>query len=335
MKTKTLVYSSDNINGFVRHFQKSRILLTAFELGIFTILEKSPATSGEVAKQLKTDSRATDRLMNAVCALGFLHKKEEIFRNTKESEKFLVKGKPEYMAGLMHMNNLWDTWTTLTASVRKGSSAYRRAADSGTRDTNWLESFIGAMHYRGLTLAPAIIAKIELKEVRHVLDVGGGSGVFAMSFLQTANDMKATIFDLPDVITITKRYISQNDLTDKIDTISGDYLTDELPKGYDLVFLSAIIHSNSYKDNKLLISKCAASLNPGGQIVIQDLVMNEGRTSPAEGTIFALNMLVGTTNGDTYTEKEIIEWFIHAGLVFEKRVDTYGGNALMMARKKP
>ena len=334
MKTKTFGYSSDSINGFVRHFQKSRILLTAFELGIFTILEKSPATSGEVAKQLSTDPRATDRLLNAACALGFLHKNNGSFNNTKESGKFLVKGKPEYMAGLMHMNNLWDTWTTLTDSVRKGSSAYRRPVPSGPQDTNWLESFIGAMHYRGLKQAPEVIAKIDRKEVRRVLDVGGGSGVFAMSFVQTSDDVRATVFDLPDVITITKRYLRQYNLTDKIDTSSGDYLTDELPKGYDLVFLSAIIHSNSYKENGLLISKSASSLNPGGQLVIHDLIMNENRTSPSEGAIFALNMLVGTEKGDTYTEKEIIEWFIRAGLVFEKRVDTYGGNALMTARKK-
>jgi 2-polyprenyl-3-methyl-5-hydroxy-6-metoxy-1,4-benzoquinol methylase len=173
-----------------------------------------------------------------------------------------------------------------------------------------------------------------MKGVKKVLDVGGGSGAFAMAFAKAGKGANATVFDLPNVTPITLKYIHEDKMITKVDTSSGDYNTDPLPKGYDIIFLSAVVHINSYKGNVALIKKCAASLNKGGRIIIQDHVMSEDRTTPPGGAIFALNMLVGTEEGDTYTEKEMREWFEKAGMKFEKRIETFMGNALVIGRKK-
>ena len=108
--------------------------------------------------------------------------------------------------------------------------------------------------------------------------------------------------------------LSKEKMNDKISFLSGDYLADDLGNGYDLIFLSAIVHINSLEENNLLIKKCYESLNAGGQIVIKDWVMNEDRTEPAGGAYFALNMLVGTEHGDTYTETEMRSWFTNTGI---------------------
>ncbi len=334
MKVTKSAYTPESIRNFINHFQKSRVLLSAFELDIFTILDKSAKTSGEVAKKIRADERATDRLMNAVVAIGFLEKRNGKFKNTKEASDFLVKGKPEYMSGLMHTVSLWQTWSTLTESVLKGKSVYQRPKTINNRDSRWLEAFIGAMHYRASRQAEEIVSKIDLKGVKKVLDIGGGSGAFAMAFTKAKKDVKATVFDLPNVTPITLKYIYENKLTNKVDTVCGDYNVDKFPKGYDIIFLSAIVHINSYKGNVKLIKKCAASLNPGGRIIIQDQVMNDDRTTPPGGALFALNMLVGTEEGDTYTEKEMREWFDKAGIKFEKRIETFMGNVLIIGRKK-
>ncbi len=334
MKKETITHTAESIREYTSHFQKSRILLTAFELDIFTVLDKAPKTSAEVAKKIKADARATDRLMNAAVALGFLEKKSTKFQNSKETSAFLVKGKPGYMSGLMHTISLWQTWSTLTESVRKGKSVFQRPKTINNRDTFWLEAFIGAMHYRAAKQAPEIVAKVDMKGVKKVLDVGGGSGAFAMAFAKAVKGVNATVFDLPNVTPITLKYIHANKMITKVDTSSGDYNTDPLPKGYDIIFLSAVVHINSYKGNVALIKKCAASLNKGGRVIIQDHVMNEERTTPPGGAIFALNMLVGTEEGDTYTEKEMREWFEKAGMKFEKRIETFMGNALVIGRKK-
>jgi 2-polyprenyl-3-methyl-5-hydroxy-6-metoxy-1,4-benzoquinol methylase len=334
MKKGTLRQTPESIRDFINHFQKSRILLSAFELDIFTVLEKAPLTSAETAKKIKADVRATDRLMNAVTAIGFLEKKNNKFQNTLESSTFFVKGKPGYMSGLMHTVSLWQTWSTLTESVRKGTSVFQRPKTINNRDNKWLEAFIGAMHYRASRQAPEIVAKVDLKGVKKVLDVGGGSGAFAMAFANAGKNITATVFDLPNVVPITLNYIYQDGMSEKVDTASGDYNTDPFPKGYDIVFLSAVVHINSYKGNVKLIKKCAAALNPGGRIIIQDHVMNDDRTSPTGGALFAINMLVGTEEGDTYTQKEMREWFEKAGLKFEKKIETFMGNFLVIGRKK-
>ena len=131
----------------------------------------------------------------------------------------------------------------------------------------------------------------------------------------------------------SQEYIKFEKMEGKVDIFNGDYNTDLLPKGYDVMFLSAVVHINSYEGNVNLIAKCAAALNPGGFIIIQDQVMDNDRVSPSGGALFAINMLVGTKEGDTYTEKEICEWFIKANIKFEKRIDTFMGNALMIGKK--
>jgi len=333
MKKENFAHTAESIREYINHYQKSRVLLTTFELDIFSILDKSPKTSDEVAKKIKAEPRATDRLMNAACALDFLEKKNGKFQNTKESSIYFVKGKPEYMSGLMHTVGQWQTWSTLTQCVKNGTSVYKRPKTINNRNESWLEAFIGAMHYRASRQAKEIVSKINLKDVNKVLDVGGGSGAFAMAFVKAKKNISATVFDLPNVTPITQKYIRQDKMTRNVNTVSGDYNTSPFPKGYDLVFLSAIVHINSNEGNVKLIKKCASSLNPGGQIVIQDQVMNDDRTKPIGGALFALNMLVGTEEGDTYTEKEIREWFKKTGITYEKRIDTFMGNSLIIGRK--
>ena len=312
-------------------FQGSRILLSAIELDLFTAMGDVERSGGEVAMTLGTESRATDRLLNALCTLGIVKKKKGRFSNTPLTLRFLVKGKPEYMAGLMHYVHLWDSWNTLTQAVREGISVVARPINE--RSDNWLRSFIAAMHERARRHAPSVVAMIDLSRVSRILDVGGGSSAYAMAFIRAKGDLRATVFDLPNVIPITQKYIAEEGLSDKVETVVGDYHTDDLGKGFDLLFLSAIIHINSPEQNQTLIDKACRALNPGGKLIVQDFIMDEDRTTPAFGALFALNMLVGTEAGDTYTEREVRTWMEGAGLSNIHRKDTEIGTALMIGEK--
>lgn len=298
-------------------FQNSRILLTAFELGIFTEIEKGEQSSEEVAKSIKTDYRATDRLMNALVVLGYLHKEKNSFSNKHFVSKYLVKGNADFISGFYHSNHMWDSWTSMTDVIRNGKPSYDPSIKG--KKGNWLESFIEAMHNRAKMQTKVSIDAIDLTNVETVLDIGGGSGAFSMEFIRKKGSIEATVFDLPNVIPITQKYINKEGFSENITTYNGDYTCDNLPKGFDLIFLSAIIHANSYEENSLLINKCSESLNSGGQIVVQDYIMNDDRTEPKRGAIFALNMLLGTQGGDTYTENEIRGWMSDAGLSGFKR----------------
>ena len=121
--------------------------------------------------------------------------------------------------------------------------------------------------------------------------------------------------------------------SDKINTISGNYNEDDFGLGYDMIFLSAIVHINSDEANVVLIRKCSDALNPGGQIVIQDFIMDDDRVTPYFGSLFALNMLVGTEEGDTYTEDEIKDWLNKSEIFEITRKDTHFGTGLIIGRK--
>jgi SAM-dependent methyltransferase len=312
-------------------FMKSRVLLTAYELGLFTLIDEGVRSSAEVARSLGTDPRATDRLMNALCAMGLLEKKEGLFSNSPIASHYLVMERPDFLAGLMHSVHLWETWSTLTEAVRRGGCV--KAGQVSERGADWLRAFIAAMHWRARQHGPIVAAALDLSGVSRVLDVGGGSGAYAMAFVRTKEGMSAVVLDLPGVIPLTREYISREGLSDRVATVVGDYEKDELGTGFDLVFLSAIIHSNPPHLNRELIRKGVKALNPSGQLVVQEFIVDEDRSGPPFSALFALNMLVGTESGDTYTESEVRGWMEEAGLGRIMRTDTDFGTTLIIGRR--
>ena len=312
-------------------FRKTRILFTAFELDIFTILDDKALNAENLAKKCEADSRATSRLLNALVALDYLEKEGELFRNTPLTSKFLVKGKPGFYGGLMHSAHLFNTWSTLTQAVKAGTTVIKK--EENFNNDEWVRAFINAMHARAKSLAPEVAAKLDLQDVKKVLDIGGGSGIFSMAITNRRSNIHATVFDLPNVVPITREFIEKEGYTGNVDTYEGSF-REKLPdENYDMVILSAIIHMNSYEQNNDLINKCSKVLTPGGQIVIQDFIMNESRTEPLSGALFALNMLVGTEAGDTYTESEISTWFGNNKIETVKQTEMQNGSSLLIGRK--
>ncbi|MBP1633637.1 MAG: Acetylserotonin O-methyltransferase [Acidobacteria bacterium] len=309
-------------------FQLSRALLTAFELDVFTVLNDQSLTSAEVASAVDADPRATDRLLNALVALGLLAKGGDRFTNRPPAAASLVRGKPGFMAGLAHTANLWRTWSGLTDAVREGRPPARPPVND--RGDDWLRSFIAAMHWRARDAAPEVVALAGLEPRSRVLDLGGGSGAFAMAFARAGHD--AVVFDLSNVIPLTRAYASEEGLGERVETLAGDYLHDPIGEGYDAVLLSSVVHSHPPEENRRLLRKVAAALRPGGRIIVRDFLVDEDRSGPLQPVLFALNMLVGTAGGDTYTEREIAGWLREAGCRDVERRDTRAGAALVIGR---
>jgi len=332
----------------VNAFRKSRIILSANELQVFDHLRGKGKRSDELARVLGTKVKATDRLLNALTAIGLLNKKSAVFTNTSFSSQFLVSDAPDFLSGLSLTNHTWKTWSTLTNAVKAGTSVYFEDPIND-RPEEWQNAFIAAMHRRAGPQAIEVADALDLSHTERVLDVGGGSGAFAMEFLSRNPEMTGVVFDLPNIVGITEKFITPpptasqkregsvrypaSGIRHRLTVKDGDYLKDDFGPGYDLVFMSAIIHINSQEENRLLIRRGAEALNPGGQLVILDHIMNEDRTEPEVGAIFAINMLVGTKHGDTYTEKEIRSWMLDAGLHDVYLITTTGGVQLMVGKQ--
>lgn len=306
-------------------FQTSRILLTAFELDLFTYLDKHLFTSEQLSEKLNCNFKHLEKLLNALVSLGFLRKVKNKFYNSDAASMFLVKGKNEFMGNLYHVNDLWHSWSNLTEVIKTGRSEINKKIDK-----NWKENFIAAMHSRALKESKILASMLNLENVNTMLDLGGGSGIFSMAFIEKNNNIKSTIFDLPEIIPITKKYVNEFRLKENISFIEGNYLIDNFEKKYDLIFLSSVVHINSFDQNMFLIKKCYESLNQRGQIIIKDWVMNEDKTEPVGGAIFSINMLVETENGNTYSENEMKNWFFNAGINnIERKTSSFGWNLLI------
>ena len=318
----------------VNAFRISRLVLSAFELRIFDKLSGKRVTSRDVAVSLGIDVRATDRLMNALTGTGLLVREKEGFANSVFSEKFLVSTSPSFMSGLDHSVALWKTWSTLTDAVKTGSCVSEPARPGiNERGNEWLESFIAAMHARGVAQGKELASMLDLSATHMTLDVGGGSGAFTFAFIEKNPAIRGVILDLPNVVPITRKYIDKAGLADKVTTMEGDYHCDYFGSGFQLVLMSAIIHINNPGENTLLIARGAEALEKGGQLVIMDHVMNEQRTEPFAGALFALNMLVGAKHGDTYTELELRGWMEDAGLTDIRLITAASGMQVMVGAK--
>src|ERR1019366_7336425 len=138
---------------------------------------------------------------------------------------------------------------------------------------------------------------------------GGGwaSGTWTIAFLETSPSGTATVFDLPHVIPMARRRLAGTRWAGKVRLVAGDFCRDELPKGADLAWVSAIVHQNSRAQNRALFRKVFRALVPGGRIAVRDVVMEESRTRPVSGALFAVNMLVATSGGGTFTFRELRE----------------------------
>jgi tRNA A58 N-methylase Trm61 len=202
----------------------------------------------------------------------------------------------------MHTVHLWPRWSTLTEAVRAGTAVAFEEIEG--RGEGWTEAFIAAMHRNPQARAPVVVAGLDLTGIERLLDLGGGSGAYAMAFARTLPDLEVIVFDLPTVTPLTRRHVEEEGLQGRIHTRDGDLRTDSYGADYVLVFPSAICHMNGPAENLAMLGKVRQALNPGGRVVIQDFVLNDSKTAPTLAALFALNMLVGTREGSAYSGAE-------------------------------
>jgi cyclopropane fatty-acyl-phospholipid synthase-like methyltransferase len=198
------------------------------------------------------------------------------------------------------------------------------------RGDEWTTAFIAAMHRNATARAPVVVKAIGLKNVHRMLDVGGGSGAYSIAFARLNQNLRVELFDLPTVLPIAQNHIQQAGLSDRITTRAGDLRTDDLGSGFDLILLSAICHMLGADANQNLLERCFAALAPGGRVVIQDFILAPDRTAPLFATLFALNMLVGTPEGSTYTGDEYLSWLTETGFVDTRHVRLPGPTGLVL-----
>jgi precorrin-6B methylase 2 len=297
-------WTAAQIVELARAFQPMCILAAAAELDVFAHLTAGPLPASRLARTLGADERATTILLDALAALELLEKGPEGYRAAQGLSDLLTDGgRGSVLAMVRHQANCLRRWSELAQTVRSGRPAPRRPSIRG--EAADYAAFVEAMDNVARPVAGEIVGSLGLGPWRHVLDVGGASGSWTIAFLESNPRGRATLFDLPHVIPQARARLGAVGLLERVELVAGDYNVDRLPGGCDLAWVSAIVHQHSREQNRALFANVRQALEPGGRIVIRDVVMEESRTAPVAGALFAVNMLSATEGGGTFTLAEL------------------------------
>ena len=322
------------LNEISYSYWKAQVLFVAIDMDVFTLTAGNGKSCKVIARKLRTDLRATEMILNALVSLEFLRKIGEVYRNTAISNRYLVKGSQLYQGDrIHHFHNMWDCWSKLNVAIKTGKpTAYDNAEEEV--DEKRLREFIRAMHNIGVVQAGEICEELHLKKYRSLLDLAGGQGTYAVRFAEENPKMKAVVFDLPEVIKITRDHIKESGMKGKVATKAGDCLKDSFGKElYDIVFVSNLLHIYKPGENRKILKKCWDSLLKKGIVVIQEFVLNSAKTQPLFGTLFSLNMLMGTHRGSSYSYVEMKEWLKDVGFKNIKKVSLDLDSGLIIGHK--
>ncbi|MHC4399912.1 MAG: methyltransferase [Planctomycetota bacterium] len=293
-------------------FTSACVIGAAAELDVFTLLGHKPTSAERFARRLEADRRATAILLDALAALGLLEKRNEVFSVPPEVQPFLTEESPQAVLPMIrHRMNILRMWSQLAWVTKAGIPGPRQVSIRGAEADR--ASFIAAMHTVSAPVADDLVARLGPPGFRHLLDVGAGPGTWTKAFLEAVPNAQATLFDLPDAIGQARKRFAGTELADRIRYVPGDFYADKLPAGADFVWLSAIAHQHSRRHNRELYGKILTALAPGGTIAVRDVVMEPSRTRPVAGALFAVNMLVNTDTGGTFTFDEYAEDLEAAG----------------------
>ncbi len=305
MKTVT----AEEVLTLAGNYRECRILLTAAELDLFTLLAPAALSAEQIAAKLNAELRGLTILLDALAAIELLSKRDGRYHCEPHIAACLAADAPgSVLPRVLHSATQWRKWSDLTGIVlgtAEPGTAFRTPAD--------LRAFIGTMAVAARPLAASVVEAVNAGSARNLLDVGGGPGSYTAAFLKATPGMTATLFDKPDVLEIAREQLGAVGVLDRVVLVGGDFYQDELPGGHDLALLFAIIHQSSPARNLDLYRKVFRALSPGGRILVRDHVLEPGRTRPRRGAIFAINMLVATAGGNCYTFDEIHDGLGEAG----------------------
>jgi SAM-dependent methyltransferase len=294
-------------------YAEARILHAAVTLGLFDRLDAAGRTADAIADAAGTNARATELLLNALVAMRLVRKDGDRFKETEVAKTYLTSASPTSYTGFVEFDAaLWPLWGKLAETVRTGTPA--RDPDmfqSSPEDTaRFIDAMASIVTARGD--ARVLAETLDLAGVTRLLDVGAGPGTYAIELCRRHPGLRATIFDLPGTLAVTRGYVEASGVADRIELVPGDYLRDPLPSGHDLVFLSNVVHGEDEETNRALMRKIHGALAPGGRVMIKDHVTDESGTSPAPAAIFSIAMLL-FTRGRDYAFAEIRDWLAAAG----------------------
>jgi precorrin-6B methylase 2 len=333
--SSTTPLTPERILQFAWGYVPPLILEAAIRHRIFDLLDFGPKTLTEMQKDTGASQRGLSAVMNALVALNFLAKdKQGYYSLTPESSTFLVSTKPSFHGGMIRHGSqqLIPKWLNLNQIVETGKPD--RSVNQEGPGADFFQEFVNDIFPLSYPAAQALGQHLLVANpALRVLDLAAGSGVWGIAIAQQSDQVRVTAVDWPDVIPVTRKTVEKFALSGHFTFIEGDLLQANFGSGHTLAALGHILHSEGAERSRQLLAKTFAALASGGTIAIAEFLVNADRTGPVNGLFFAVNMLVNTDNGDTYSFEEISAWLTEAGFINPRTLEAPGPSPLILATK--
>lgn len=326
----------DRIMQFAWGYAPAYIIDTAIRNKLFDLLDGGPKTVTELAKATSASPRGLTAILNALVGLGLLARNGAGYCLTEESATFLVSTKPAYQGRFFwHVTEqLIPRWKTLPDAVRTGKPAV--AANQQKEGATFFADFVEAIFPLSYAAARAAGEHLQVPAAHapvSVLDLATGSGVWGIAMAQLSQQVRVRAVDWPEVLKVTHSIAQRHGVADRFTMAPGDLLEADFGSGHQIATLGHILHSEGRERSQKLLRRTAAALAPGGTIVVAEFVPNDERTGPPSPLLFAVNMLINTDQGDTFTFAEISAWLREAGFTNPRQLDAPSVSPLILATK--
>ena len=306
-------------------------------LDVFSHLDRQPSTLDGLCAALGLHLRPADVMITLYAAMGLVVRDGGVIQLTPLAREHFVRDSPYSLAAYYASFKERPICRDLVDVLRTG----KPAGFAGAKPTDWVTSmldpafadgFTAAMDSRGLYLGPAAADALDLGDRRSLLDIAGGSGIYACAFVDRHPHLSATVFERPPVDAVAGRAIAARGFTDKVTVAAGDMLREPLPAGHDVHLISNVLHDWDLPAVDRILASSFAALPPGGLLVIHDAHLNAEKTGPLPVAAYSV-MLMHGTEGRCYSVAEMFERTSAAGFRDHAFVETAGDRSLVTARK--
>ena len=299
----------------------SSVLTAGVTLGVFSHIAAGNSSVEEISRAADASQRGMQMLVDALVGLQLLIKSGDKYELTPISAEFLVSDRPNYIGEMLRMERSLQAWSNLAEVVRTGEPLQRVEAQDRAED--FFPMLVRGLHVinsqPARRMAEALGAGTSHTGLR-VVDVACGSGVWGIAIAEADKKARVTAQDFPRLFETTRHYLKRHNVEEQFDFLPGDLKEVDFGEGaFDLALLGNIVHSEGVDSSRDLFKRLYRALAPEGRIVIIDMIPNNERTGPPFALFFALNMLVNTKMGGTYTLAEYTQWLNDAGF---KRIET-------------
>lgn len=335
----TLLTTAEEISDIAFGFMGSKALFAALHFGVFTHLAEKPMTAEELGKAADLPAERARTLLTAIASLGLVSVEDGRFANAPAAEAFLVKGAKYDFGDYLRLQVDRQMYGLLDQI--EPALANRLPEDATGSYAEWFSDpeqarvYSESQHSGSLGPARGLAKTVDLSSAKTLLDVGGGTGAYAITLCKANPDLTATVVDFPNVAALGREYVAEAGLSDRIAFVDGNALETEWPSGQDAILMSYLFSGVPGEEHAGLVARAHDTLAPGGLYMVHDFVVDADRTGPKLAALWQLQHTAFTPTARSLDEAMLADMMTGAGFEGVEVREMIPGLTMLATGRKP